>query len=133
LADFGVRQAAEVAHFDPLDEAGVHGSKRLWGIMDVEDLIIGRAELLGVPTIQSFVRGAAAPAFGLTLTYVIDDYGTHRRRGVRQEVLRIVYLNVSGALQPQEGLMNEGRGIEQGVATAPRQACSGEAAHLLVK
>jgi len=72
----------------------------------VEDLIIGRAELLGVPTIQSFVRGAAAPAFGLTLTYEIDDYGTHRRRGVRQEVLRIVYLNVSGALQPQEGLMN---------------------------
>jgi hypothetical protein len=118
LADLGVGEAAEVAHLDYPDKAGIDCGEPLKGIMYVENLIIGRAELLGVPAIHCLVRRAAAPAFGLALAYVIDHYGTHGRRGVRQEMLRIVHLNVIDALQPQERLMNESRGIEQRVATA---------------
>src|ERR1700730_5218076 len=83
LADLGDGEAAEVAHLDYPDKAGIDCGEPLKGIMYVENLIIGRAELLGVPAIHCLVRRAAAPAFGLALAYVIDHYGTHGRRGVR--------------------------------------------------
>src|SRR5262245_45986982 len=79
------------------------------------------------------MNGVTAAALGAPLPREIDDDGTHHARGVREEMAALAAGELPGALEAQEALVQQHRGVEQRVAAAVAQLRARLSTQILVR
>jgi hypothetical protein len=115
-------QADKKAHFHHAGQAFVDGGQFLQRFVHREDLLVAGRHRIGHAGVQGDQGLATATAVGTRFAHQVHHHRAHHAGGIGQEVATVLDLQLVQSHQAQVAFVHQGRGVQQGGATAEAQA-----------